>query len=183
MKKQGAPAVAPDRRRKPRARPTPRWLASTADLDATARSRCLMVLSVLSGEKPVSDAIVEAKISRGTYYQMQTRALKAMLAALNPLASTKEDGSADLSAAAAARIEELEEKLGALEKHRRRAERLLYVTRKAMRLAPIALPRGRKPKSALPALMPIARRRSKRSKAKASASPGSTPTTAGEGVR
>lgn len=183
MKKQGQATATPDRRRKRRARPTPRWLKSTAELDATARSRCLMVLSVLSGEKPVSEAIVEAKISRGTYYQMETRALKAMLAALSPLASTKEDGSADLSAAAGARIGELEEKVSELEQHRRRAERLLYVTRKAMRLAPIALPRGRKPKVALPALMPIGRRRSKRSKAKASASPSSTPTAVGESAR
>jgi len=69
-------------RRKNRARPTPRWLARSADLDPIARVRCLMVLSVLSGEKPVTDAITEAGISRGRYYQLETRALSAMLRAL-----------------------------------------------------------------------------------------------------
>src|SRR5262249_20415102 len=143
MKRQGE-LPAPERRRQPRPRPTPRWLESSAELDATARSRCLMVLSVLSGEKPVTEAIQEAKISRGTYYQMETRALKAMLAVLNPLASSREDGSADLSAAAAARIGQLEDRVRDLEQDKRRAERLLYLTRKAMRLPPIASPRGRK---------------------------------------
>lgn len=142
-----------------------------------------MVLSVLSGEKPVSDAIEEAKISRGTYYQLETRALKAMLAALNPLAASREDGSADLSAAATARIGQLEERVKGLEQEKRRADRLLLLTRKAMRLPPAAPRRGRPPKKALPYLTRSARPSSKRSKAKATASPSSIPTTAGEGER
>ena len=35
-----------------------------------------MILEVLSGEKPVTDAIEQAKISRGHYYQLEERALK-----------------------------------------------------------------------------------------------------------
>lgn len=171
------------RRRKHRSRPTPRWLEGSSELDQRARSRCLMVLSVLSGEKPVSDAILEAKISRGTYYQMETRALKAMLAALNPLAVNKEDGSADLSAAAAARIAQLEQRVRALEQEKRRADRLLLLTRKAMRLPPIAPRRGRPPRTGLPGLIRSAKPRSKPSKAKASPSASSTPTTPGESAR
>lgn len=182
MKRQGE-LPAPERRRQPRPRPTPRWLESSAELDATARSRCLMVLSVLSGEKPVTEAIQEAKISRGTYYQMETRALKAMLAVLNPLASSREDGSADLSAAAAARIGQLEDRVRDLEQDKRRAERLLYLTRKAMRLPPIASPRGRKPRRVLPTLIRRPRRRSRTSKVKAPPSVSSTPTAAGESAR
>ena len=59
------------------------------EIDRIAQQRCLMVLSVLSGEKPVTDAIAEAGISRGTYYQLETRALSAMLRALGPLASAE----------------------------------------------------------------------------------------------
>jgi polyhydroxyalkanoate synthesis regulator phasin len=142
------------------------------------------VLSVLSGEKPVSDAIEEAKISRGTYYQLETRALRAMLAALNPLASTQVDGSAQLSPIATARLTELQEKVERLEAEKRRADRLLYVTRKAMRLPPIKPPRrGRPPKGTLPALSPRRKLRSTPSKEKASATSTSTPTTVGEEVR
>src|SRR5438270_8570674 len=89
-------------RRKHRPRPTPKWLENSQELDAIARSRCLMVLSVLSGEKPVTDAIAETKISRGTYYQLEAKALNAMLAALNPIASASESGRAALSAGACA---------------------------------------------------------------------------------
>src|SRR5258708_2028824 len=90
-------AAARPRKRRPR--PVPKWLTNSTQLEAIARSRCLMLLSVLSGETPVTDAIVRAKISRGTYYQLETRALKAILAAMNPLASSAPDGAADLSAA------------------------------------------------------------------------------------
>lgn len=51
-----------------RSRPTPRWLANTPDLDQVARNRVMLVLSVLSGEKPVTTAIEEAQISRDFYY-------------------------------------------------------------------------------------------------------------------
>lgn len=120
------------RRRKGRSRPVPRWLKSSSELDAIARSRCLLMLSVLSGELPVTEAIAQSKISRGTYYKMETRALQAMLAALNPLAGPAADGAAGLSLAAA-RISELEGKVKGLERDKRRSERLLLLTRKSLR--------------------------------------------------
>jgi hypothetical protein len=179
MKKERTPpgGAAADARRKHRPRPTPRWLQKSRELDAVARSRCLMVLSVLSGEKPVTEAIQEAKISRPTYYQLETRALNAMLAALNPLASSAPSGSPDLSAAAA-RIEELQARVERLEQEKRRSQRLLLLTRKSMRLPPPR--RGRPPKSVLLGSIPSGRSRSSGSKAKATALSASIPTKAGE---
>ena len=169
------------RRRKSRSRPTPKWLVRSQELDEIARSRCLMVLSVLSGEKPVSDAVVAAKISRGTYYQMETRALQAMLAALNPLASSSTaTGAADLSAAAS-RIEDLEAKVERLEQEKRRAERLLLLTRKSIRPAPVVTGRrGRPPRSWHPNSTPSGSGRSPASRAKATTTASSTPTKDGE---
>jgi len=101
---------------------------------------------VLSGEMPVTDAIARARISRGTYYQLETRALKAILSALNPLASSSSDGSADLSAATA-RIGQLEREVKHLEQEKRRTQRLLLLTRKSMMRAPLTRGRrGRAPK-------------------------------------
>ena len=113
-------------RRKTRARPTPKWLKEQKDLDEIARRRCLMVLSVLSGEHSVSDAIEEAQISRQMYYQLEERALHAMLRALSPGATSEETASAG----AVKRAQELEAKVGRLEQEKRRSERLLLLTRK-----------------------------------------------------
>lgn len=124
-----------DRRR---ARTTPEWLHEREDLDEMARRRCLMVLSVLSGERPVTDVIAEAQISRGTYYNLEERALKAMLVALVP-------GAAEApSESPAMRIAELEKKVTLLEQHKRRGERLLLLTRKTLKRGPMKmLDRGR----------------------------------------
>jgi len=161
--------TADDLRRKPRRRPVPRWLVRSQDLDAIARSRCLLVLSVLSGEKAVTEAIGEAKISRPGYYALETRALRAMLTALNPLGGVRDDGTADL-AAASCRIRELEQKATRLEQDKRRAERLLLMTRKSLR-------RGPMPK--LLRSIPTPRLRLRHWKAKAGSSVTSTPTPAG----
>jgi hypothetical protein len=136
------------RRRSNRARPIPRWLKSSSELDAIARSRCLLMLSVLSGELPVTEAIAQAKISRGTYYKMETRALAAMLAALNPLAGAAADGKTDLSLATA-RIAELEGKVKLLERDKRRSERLLLLTRKSLKAPLTSGRRGPWPKRLL----------------------------------
>ncbi len=171
----GTPA---DRRRKHRRRPTPRWLKSAPDLDAIARSRCLMLLSVLSGEIAVSDAIAQAKISRPTYYHLETKALRAMLVALNPLTASSESGAPELSAATA-RIEDLQEQVKRLEQEKRRSQRLLFLTRKSIR-SPVTRPRrGRPPKSGLGSILGGSAR-SRSSKAKASANAASTPMKAGE---
>lgn len=146
-KPQHAPPRAPlpsDRRRKHRTRPTPRWLKAQQDLDEVARRRVLLVLSVLSGEKPVTDAIVESGISRGLYYQLEERALRAMLRALTPgqeaAASGQETSGAD---GYLRRISELEERVKRLETDKRRAERLLLLTRKVLPRGAVTTGRGR----------------------------------------
>lgn len=131
--------------RKRRNRPTPRWLATTkSDLDAVARNRVLLVLSVLSGEKPVTTAIEGAGISRGFYYQLETKALNAMLLALAP----GSDGDASPDATGLhQRIKQLEEKLSRAEAAQRRAERMLFVQRKLTGAGPVKTQRGRPPKT------------------------------------
>src|SRR5215831_16694190 len=86
----------PDRRRQPRRRGVPRWLTGRKDLDQVAQRRCLLVLSVLSGQTSVTAAITEHGISRPLYYQLETKAVLAMLKALAPgagSASSPEDAS------------------------------------------------------------------------------------------
>ncbi len=131
------------RKRKPRSRPTPRWLVKGQDLDLIAQRRCLMVLSVLSGERPVTEAIGEAKISRGFYYQLETRALMAMLRALTP--GTEVDGSAD--ATLSGRLAALEAQVKRLQQEKRRAERMLLLTRKLVKPGPVSTGAGRPPRS------------------------------------
>lgn len=141
------------RQRKRRSHPVPRWLKQSTELDAIARSRCLLLLSVLSGETPVTEAITAAKISRATYYKLETRALNAMLAALNPLAGPVSNGAADLSAAAG-QITLLQGRIGRLEQDKRRVERLLLLTRKSIKAPLTTGRRGRWPKALLAASTP-----------------------------
>jgi len=97
------------------------------EIDRIAQQRCLMVLSVLSGETPVTDAIKAAGISRGTYYQLETRALWAMLRALGPLA-----GAEGAETSPVRHIAVLEAKIKELEKAGRRSQRLLLMTRRVI---------------------------------------------------
>lgn len=136
------------RPRKPQPRKVPKWLQNSSELDAIARSRCLLLLSVLSGELPVSAAVAQAGIAPGTYYKLETRALNAMLAALNPRAGPGPDGAAERSAAAS-QITLLQGKIQRLEQDKRRVARLLLLSRKTMR-APVTSPRrGRWPQALL----------------------------------
>lgn len=130
--------------RKRRSRPTPRWLTKKTDLDEVARNRVMLVLSVLSGETPVSTAIEQSGISRGFYYQLETKALNAMLLALAPGAES--DPSPDATGLHQ-RIKDLEDKVTRAEQAQRRAERLLFVQRK-LSAGPVKTQRGRPPKSA-----------------------------------
>jgi hypothetical protein len=157
--------------RRKRARPTPKWLSSD-QIDQVARGRCLMLLSVLSGEKPVTDAIAEAGISRPSYYQLETRALSAMLRAMTPGASEEGDASHPQR-----RISELEEKVKQLERSRRRLERLLLMTRRLVRTAELR-PKGRRIASTRSGKTPSPR--SKPSKESATIS---TPSPTGGGER
>jgi hypothetical protein len=137
-----------DQRRRRRSRGTPRWLLSREDLDGIAQRRCLMVLSVLSGQVPVTDAIGEAQISRGTYYQLEERALEAMLRALTPGSEPNAGGASE---AQARRVEELEGKIASLERDKRRMERLLLLTRKVVKTGPLTTGAGR-PSRRMPAV-------------------------------
>lgn len=133
-------------RRKRRSRPTPRWLVRKTDLDVVARNRVMMVLAVLSGEKPVTTAVEEAGISRGFYYQLETKAINAMLLALAP--GSDGDASPDATGLTQ-RIRDLEDKLEKAEQEKRRSERLLFVTRKlAGPSTTVKTNRGRPPKAA-----------------------------------
>src|SRR5262245_60215456 len=129
------------KRKRRRQRAAPAWLMNRQDLDAIARRRCLLVLSVLSGELGVTEAAEQAQISATTYQQYETRAVEAMLAALTP------DGSeSGLSPSPSHRIAELEQRIVQLERDKRRADRLLLVTRKVVRPGPVTTGAGRKPK-------------------------------------
>ena len=141
MKQHKSPHASKDNRRAHRGRPTPKWLSQQQDLDEMARRRTMMVLRVLSGEQPVTDAILEAKISRGTYYQLETKALQAVLRALAPGAELSGTPGAD---GMVRRISELEGQVKQLLQEKRRAERLLFLTKKLVKKGPLASPlRGR----------------------------------------
>jgi hypothetical protein len=128
----------PTRRRQNRPRPTPRWLKTASEEDAIAKRRCLMMLSVLSGALPVTEAIAQADISRATYYKLETRALQAMLSALTPGAEETSTMSGPTH-----RMAELEAKVARLEKDKRRSERLLFLTRQVLRPGQLTTGAGR----------------------------------------
>lgn len=122
------------RRRRPR--PVPSWIKERQDIDEMSRRRCLMILSVLSGETPVSDAIEQHQISRQLYYDLEARALSAMVQALMP---GEETSAAGLTPAA--RIAELEKQVTRLERDKRRSDRLLMMTRQLMKPGALKKPR------------------------------------------
>lgn len=135
------------RRRKRRSRPTPKWLEQQEDLNEMARRRTLLVLSVLSGEKPVTEAISEAGISRALYYQLETKALQAVLCALAP--SGGEPTGTPGADGMMRRIGQLEEEVKKLSQEKRRTDRLLFLTRKVVKRGPVASenrgrPRGKR---------------------------------------
>ena len=131
-----------DTKRKSRSRPIPKWLTGTPEIDDMAKRRCLMILSVLSGDRPVTEMIVEHGISRGTYYNLETRALNAMLAALLPTASAETSDEAATSSPMQ-RIAQLEKKIAKLEQDKRRGDRLLYLTRQILGPGAVKQARGR----------------------------------------
>lgn len=145
--KAGPPVVAPVTaalRRRPR--PTPSFLLEQQDLDDIARRRCLLILNVLSGQTPVTDAIEGTEISRQNYYQLEERALRAMLRALTPGQEQAPLSGPDPQQAR--RIAELESKLRELEQDKRRHERLLFLTRKVVAPGPLKLGHRGRPKGA-----------------------------------
>ncbi len=141
MKSKKAATPQTDACTRRRKRPVPSWLSNNKDLHEMARRRCLLVLSVLSGEKPVTRAIEEAQISRPLYYDLESRALRAMLQALTPQQLASEQAGAMTPAQ---RIAELEAKVARLERDKRRAERLLLLTRHLVKSGPLTTGAGRK---------------------------------------
>ena len=115
-------------RRKTKAR-KPRWILEAKDLDLIAQRRCMMILSVLSGEMTVEDASREADIIPALYYQLEKKALSAMLAALVPGATR--DGSP------APMMKQMETRIRELETTKRRLERLLFLTRMTVKPGPM----------------------------------------------
>lgn len=134
----------PQKKRSTRSRPTPKWLKEPVPEgpEAVARRRCLLVLAVLSGEQPVTDAIESTGVSRQLYYQLEERALKAMLRALAPSAEGREEMEQSL----AAQLDSALGRVKLLEMEKRRAERLLLLTRKLIRPGPVTVGRGGRPR-------------------------------------
>ena len=130
------------RRRKTRARPTPRWLNSAPGVDEVAKRRCLLLLSVLSGEVSVTEAIASAGISRQLYYLLEERALLAMLQALS--ATSMESDEENRGPNLEKEVERLKARVKRLEAEKRRADRLLFLTRKVVKPGVLTTGRGRK---------------------------------------
>jgi hypothetical protein len=174
-------ATSPHHRHRPR--PTPSFLLEQQDLDDIARRRCLMILSVLSGQTPVTDAITGTEISRQNYYQMEERALRAMLRALTP--GQEQSAPAGPDPQQARRIVELEQKVRELEQDKRRNERLLFLTRKVVAPGPMKLGhRGRPrkvPSSTAAGPRPLRSSKSSSGMALATPEPASTPDRTTEG--
>jgi hypothetical protein len=91
-----------------------------------------MILSVLSGQRSVGEAIAAAKISRPLYYQLETRALEGMLRALDPMTPASLSEQHELSQAKA-RVRALSVQVKNLTQCKRSAERLLRLVLKTGR--------------------------------------------------
>jgi hypothetical protein len=113
---------------------------SREDIDAMAKRRCLMLLAVLSGQSTISQAIKDAEISSAMYYQLETRALNAMLEALAPAAKTENGQERSRS------FSSLQARVTHLEQEKRRLERLLSMATKIVRPGPMKTAMGRPPK-------------------------------------
>lgn len=118
-----------------------------------------MMLDVLSGRTPVTDAIEKTKISRNTYYQLEAKALNAMLEALTPA-----EHSRGPKPDSAKKVQALEDKIERLETENRRLERLIALTDRYLKPGSVTTTAGRKSKA----------RVSKRSKTKTSLNSAST---------
>jgi hypothetical protein len=167
------------RRRKTGGR-KPKWLLTATDLDHIAQRRCLMILSVLSGEKSVEEASKDGEVMPAQYYQWEKKALDGMLSALVPGAMEK--------GTALPALRQMEERIAALEATKRRLERLLSLTRMTLKSGPMTQGSRGRPRIALPSeddgpkrspSLPKSSRR-RRTTTKTEASP--SPTASGEVV-
>lgn len=167
--------LQPRKRRKTGGR-TPKWLVTATDLDLIAQRRCLMILSVLSGEKSVEDASREGEIVPAQYYIYEKKALAGMLSALLPGAS---DRGAPMPA-----LRQMEERIASLETSKRRLERLLALTKMALKPGPMTHGKRGRPKMDLSSAddgkthsPSLPRRKPTRKKSSSAKSPTSTTST------
>lgn len=113
--------TTPKRRYKRR---TPKLLTGDYDVNDVGRKRAIAILSVLSGERPASEVIAEEKIPTETYYELEARGIYGMIEALIPGANRE------------GRLKDLEHQVVALQRENRRLERLLAMTRQAVKHVP-----------------------------------------------
>lgn len=145
-------ASTPDEDRKRAAHPSrsraylPKWLLNPGEAQAIAHGRCLMVLAVLSGQKTVKEAIEEAKICRTLYYQLESKALRGMVRALNPTTSEWTSDRRELRRAQA-RNRALSAQVKLLTQRRRSLERLVRLFLKSSQVQLNTARPGRRPKA------------------------------------
>jgi len=139
------------RRRRARGVCLPKWLLNPAEAQEIAHGRCLMVLSVLSGQQSVSEAIAQQKIGRPLYYQLEDRALKGMVQALSPAESAWTSERRELRRAQA-KARELTARLTLLTQRKRSVERLLNLVMKTKCVSLDTGRRGRPSKALLQAM-------------------------------
>jgi hypothetical protein len=143
---QGAPAKKLQRHRRSHHQ-LPLWLMQPMEEQRIAQARCLMVLSVLSGQKSIQEAISEAKVSRVLYYQLEDRALNGMMMALGPRVREAPNEQQEL-ARARVQVRHLTARVKWLVQRRRAAERLLRLMMKSNR-TPVKIERRGRPRKAL----------------------------------
>lgn len=149
MSNTGQPAASAADEDRKRSRSTvylPKWLLNPGEAQAIAHGRCLMILGVLSGHKSVKEAIEEQKICRALYYQLESKALRGMVQALNPTTSEWTSDRRELKRAQA-RVRTLSGQVKTLTQRRRSLERLLRLVLKSSRVQLNTARRGRRPKA------------------------------------
>jgi phage shock protein A len=123
----------------------PQALKGARDAQSVAHHRCLMILSVLSGHRTVVEALAEGKLTRPQYYQLEDRAVQAMMRSLDPMASESSDMQRELRRARV-QIQALSTQVRFLTQRKRSAERLLRLVVKSSRVPLEPRRRGRPPK-------------------------------------
>jgi DNA repair exonuclease SbcCD ATPase subunit len=131
----------------------PLWLMQPAEQQAIAQKRTLMILSVLSGQKSVQEAIEADQVSRALYYQLEDRGLQGMLKALSPRIEGVRSDQREL-AEARTQIEALTERVKSLTQRKRSAERLLRLLIKTNQARVTTERRGRPRKALSTTMMP-----------------------------
>jgi hypothetical protein len=131
----------------------PLWLMQPGEQQAIAQRRCLMILSVLAGQKSVQEVIEEERVSRTFYYQLEHRGLQGMLKALSPRIEGVTEEHRELTQARE-QVRLLSERVKSLTQRKRSAERLLRLLIKSNQARVTTGRRGRPRKALSTAMMP-----------------------------